>query len=353
MTAAQGQHRLLSYTEIETALSCPARWDFAYGGRLAGSTLKARETAFGLYAGRAWGAAVAAWHQHAGELPPIPQMEAHAALKAALEQEVVEAGERGVLLPLATIVETEERLATMLDHYAATTDPLPGLTMLEHEALVPVPSRGDSSRASNRYRFQAFYDGYTVIDGQQWIVEFKLRTRLTEPTLLERQRQPRWYAWALARAQDGHAPVGVIVDERLNDLPKPPQMTEKRSRPSHTARQLCTPEAYIDVCHEWNEQPKPEVVEGLRARRWGQRFPILFSPGELAQAGQELTSAAKLIRDLDSGETFPIRNAKRMECQFCRFRDICSHPEDDVFVETLFERTVPKRLRGKEVPDGT
>ena len=54
--------RLLSHTEIDTALTCFARWDFAYGGHLAGATLKPREIAPVLSDGRAWGNAVAAYH---------------------------------------------------------------------------------------------------------------------------------------------------------------------------------------------------------------------------------------------------------------------------------------------------
>jgi hypothetical protein len=41
-----------------------------------------------------------------------------------------------------------------------------------------------------------------------------------------------------------------------------------------------------------------------------------------------------------------------MECNFCKFNPICNEPGDEVFVDSLFERTVPKRLRGSEVlPD--
>jgi hypothetical protein len=279
--------RLLSWTEIDTAMTCWARWDFAYGGRLAGATLKPKELAPILSEGRAWGAAVAAWHQHAGEV--IAPWYAHEALRKSLDADELEMRAAGFPTALEHRVEMEARLGAMLDHYCETAEPLHGLERLEGEIVVKLPSRG-GRRASSLYGFQCFLDGFTNEDGERWLVEFKLRNRLTEPVLLERQRQPRWYAWAEAKAGKKQ-PLGVIVDERLNDVPKPPRV------------------------------------------------------GELEQAGQELVSAARLIRDLDNGVLAPIRNAKRVNCSYCKFAQICTEPGDEILVDSLFRRTEPKRLR--------
>lgn len=344
--------RVLSFTEIQTALTCQAQWDFAYGGRLAGSTLKPKGVAPILSEGRAWGAAVAAWHHHGGEL--LALWEAHRALKASLDADVAEMAKRGwPLPPLEQRNETEDRLSAMLDHYAATATPLPNLTRLEGEVMVAIPSRS-GRRASTRYRLQCFLDGFTAEDNQQWIVEFKLRGRLTDPVLLKRQRQPLWYAWGLRTQQGGYPPSGVIVDERLNEVPKPAKINKGRvskahpngqPAPSHAVDQLTTPELYAEACHQYGEMPKLEVMDALRQRQWQQRYPLSYRPSQLDDAGAELVSAARLIRDLDNGTLTPIRNAQRAVCNGCKFKAICADPQDALFVESDFERTVPKRLR--------
>jgi hypothetical protein len=331
--------RVLSFSEIDTALACFARWDFAYGGRLAGSTLKAKELAVGLSEGRAWGAGVAAWHQHADELTAL--WDGHGAIHESLAEDAAAMKEAGFEPDVGQRRETEAKLSGMLDHYATLADPLPGLERLEGLVEVPILSRSGTGRASTRYRFQCYLDGAT---GDGWLVEFKLRGRLTDPKLMELQRQQRWYAWA-EMVRRGRPPVGIWIDERLNELPKEPRIL-KSGKPSHAKDQLTTPEAYSDLCHEKNELPKLEVVEHLRQRQWQQRFPLMLRPGELDEAGEELIGAAKLINQLDHGEMPPIRNAKRQVCSFCRFKDVCANPGDSTYVETLFNRTVPKRLRG-------
>jgi hypothetical protein len=332
--------RLLSWTEIDTAMTCWARWDFAYGGRLAGSTLKPKELAPILSEGRAWGAAVAAYHQHGNEV--TAPWYAHEALRQSLDEDEAEMRAAGVPTALEHRIEMENRLGAMLDHYAETVEPLYGLERIEGEITVKLPSRG-GQRASSLYGFLCYLDGFTNENGERWLVEFKLRNRLTEPALLERQRQPRWYAWAESKAGKKQ-PLGVIVDERLNDLPKPPRVLQS-GKVSHAKDQMTTPEAYAQACHVAGELPKLDVVQALRQRQWQQRFPLMFRPGELAEAGQELVSAARLIRDLDSGVLTPIRNAKRVNCSYCKFAGICTEPGDTLVVDSLFRRTEPKRLR--------
>jgi hypothetical protein len=166
-------------------------------------------------------------HQHSGEL--LAGWHAHEALRASLDADQRAMEKAGWPIDAAARVEAEQRLAALLEHYAETAEPLPGLTRLEGETIVPIPSRG-GRRASTRYRLLTKIDGYTVIDGQQWIVEFKLRNHLMPVRLIERSRQIRWYAWALTRAQGGHAPVGVLVDERLNEAPKAPRVVKAKRK---------------------------------------------------------------------------------------------------------------------------
>jgi CRISPR/Cas system-associated exonuclease Cas4 (RecB family) len=332
--------RLLSYSEIETALTCWARWDFAYGGRLAGSTLKQRGLIPVLGEGRAWGAAVASWHQNAGKL--TAEWEAHQALLAQIDKDVQEQAEMGFFPDALQRLETETRLALQLDLYMQTAEQLPNLTRIEEEIVVPIPSRG-GKRASTHYRFLCYLDGFTDDNGMRWLVEFKLRNQLQPVEVIELSRQIRWYAWALHQ-QGSKEPLGVLVDQSLNDPPKPAKILAT-GKVSHQKAQVTTPQLYIDACLEREEEPKQDVIDHLGSRRWNQRVPLVFRPEELEEAGQELVSAAKLIRDLDHGDLFPIRNATKMHCSYCKFRRICANPTDDLVVGSMFERTVPKRLR--------
>jgi hypothetical protein len=347
--------RLLSYTEVETAMSCWARWDFAYGGRLTGGdTLKKREAAVGLSRGRAWGAAVATWHAHAGEL--LAGFEAHAALQQALAADAREASERGLPVDTGEWLEAQDQLGQVLDHHMATVEPLPNLTMLEGEFTVPIPARSGSGRSSTKYRFQCYVDGFTD-DGLGWhIVEFKLRGNLTDAWLLELQRQQRWYAWALAKTYNTRI-AGVIMDETLLTPPAPARIVNAKRKSegingktvSHAKDQVTTPEKYVDACHEFGVVPDLETVQALTRRVWHQRFPLDFRPDELEEAGNELRDAGKLITMLDSGELHPVRNAKRATCGFCKFKTICANPTDHLVVDQEFVRTVPKRLREPKV----
>jgi hypothetical protein len=345
--------RSLSHTEIQTALTCFARWDFQYGGRLAGSTLKPRSLAPVLSEGRAWGAAVAAWHQNSNGV--LARWDAHTALQTSLDHDITEIESNGWPAPSAMAQQdTRERLSAMLDHYAETCEPLPALNRLEGALHASLPSRR-SRRASPVYRFVGYVDADTTDSDGLWIVEFKLRYRLTDPRLVERQRQPRWYAWAYF-AQTGRMPAGVIVDERLNQVPERPRLVQGRRAgqgrvPSHAKDQLITPESYLQVCDDFGVDPEPTTVETLENRMWQQRIYLPLRPDEIDAAGHELRDAAKLIRDLDAGVLTPIRNADQAHCNRCRFNAICTEPGDEILVDSLYTRSVPKRLRPTEEED--
>lgn len=324
--------RLLSYSEISKVLDCEASWDFAYGGHLAGDALAPKNVPVLLREGRAWGRGVAALH--AGDLAA-----GHEALDVSLEEDADQQREVGMYLA-EEHEEIASRLHPMLDHYAASTGPLP-ITSPEYEIEVPIPARTGSGR-SNRYRLLVYLDGLHVDgDGREWIVEYKLRKQLSPVDLIARSRQIRWQAWA-AREALGIDPVGVIVDERLNAVPEPVRFNAD-GRPSKV--QACTAEAYLAGCRESRHLPHEDVLEKLRQKRWQHREPVLLRQTELDRAGRELVSAAQLVRELDSGARYPIRNPTRPNCNGCWFRDVCDHPEDVDLIDALYERRPAKRDR--------
>jgi PD-(D/E)XK nuclease superfamily protein len=359
--------RSISHSEIEMALTCEARHAFGYTGRLTdGEVLHKRELAPRLSNGRAWGAAVAAWHAVPDDdslmgvyQPIMAQMTAHAALRASYMADIEEQRESGVIVPLLGAVERENWLGSILDHYMATADRFTNLTRLEGEFDVPIPSR-TGKRSSSRYRFQGFIDGFTIDrHGYEWIVEFKLRDDLTSPAQVQLSRQIRRYAWA-RQQQTGQRVVGVIVDERKAKPPAPPRIVQAKHKgegidgmvPSHAVDQWCLVEDYISACCEYGVEPHEVTKDALARRVWQFRHPIPFRESELKEAGEELVSAAKLIRDLDSGERYPIRNTVPYICRGCKFLEACPNPDDRIYLDTLFERRPPKRDRVREAAPG-
>jgi CRISPR/Cas system-associated exonuclease Cas4 (RecB family) len=351
--------RTISYTEASTALTCEARHAFAYTGRLsAGRTFKRREFGATLSNGRAWGAAIAAWH--AGSAGILGQLDAHAALHASLARDVAEQGEQGFWISLETQIEIENHLMAILDHHMETSTPWLNLTRLEERWLVPIPSRAGGGRASSRYKYECYIDGFTIDErGNEWIAEYKLRGSLTPVWQIQLSRQIRWEAWARQQMTDREV-VGALVDERLAEAPDPPRLVRARRKsdpqdehgrtPSHSTSQRCTPRAYIALCEQYGVEPREEVALVFKQRQWHQQVPLTFTQAELNEAGEELVSAAMLIRDLDLGNRYPLRNAQPYICRGCRFKEVCPNPGDDLYLDTLYARTVPKRLRVDEVP---
>lgn len=329
-----------------------ARWSFRYGGQLTdGEVLKRREVAPILSDGRAWGAAVAAYHANHTALGMTGAvLRASEAMSLSYTADRAQMLEAGWIPNLDSTVDQRNRLDEILAHYVSTVEPFPNLTRIEGELRVPIWSR--TGGRSNRYQFVCHIDGWTVdYLNSNWLVEFKLRGDLYDADMIELSRQPRWYAWALRELQRQQGLdrelVGAIVDERWNVAPGRPLIL-KSGKPSHDKRQRITEEAYRQVCADLDDEPTPTMISALRERRWQQRVPIPFRPSELDEAGIELVSAAKLIRDLDAGELFPIRNARPGNCRTCEFRKICPNPSDRLLVDTQFLRRPPKRERALE-----
>lgn len=326
--------RLISHTETRQLAICEAAWDLRYGGVLAGSALKPLSATPRIREGRAWGRAVATWHE-----TDSPH-DSGIALFQALSDDAREQRDAGVYDQDAHGLMAD-RLAAILREYRATAERLP-ITSPEHEIVVPIQSR-TGRRASSRYRLQCFYDGiHTDDNGRVWIVEFKLRSTLSTIEQLALDRQGRRYAWAW-RQHTGADVAGVIYDERLNEAPKPPKVLAS-GKVSTDKRQLTTPDLYEQACVEHGQDPDPDTLTALAARRWQQREHIIFRPGELDETGAELVALAQRIRDLEAGR-MPIRTPHPAHCRSCGFRDICANPTDTDLVDALYERVPAKRHR--------
>lgn len=372
--------RAISYTEGSTLLTCQAQWDFNYGAYLAGDCLKPKAVPVRLQEGSAWGAGVAAFH--AAE---VDKLEAGIlALTESLDAEAKKLEAKG-FYDADAHRQMKSKLCALLEQYAGEEAerpvPLAGLRDLEQELLVPLPSRsgkGDSSI----YRLQVFFDGVIVDeDGRIWLVEFKLREKLTALELITNSRQIRYYAWAWER-ENGKPVAGVIVDERLNEQPKParwvkpskkdegivvdPDQAEELGAPysdkereiyigdegklarrtvSHAKEQVTTAESYLAACQRAGVEPKPETLEAISGRRWSQRERVFLTEREIEESGRELVSLGRQVAAVDSGQVFPVRNVKPQNCNGCRFREICNDPHDRDLVDGLFDRRPAKRDR--------
>jgi CRISPR/Cas system-associated exonuclease Cas4 (RecB family) len=331
--------RLISVSEIGSLLECERRHDFSYAGHiLGGQTLKKRNPAITLRRGRAWGRAVATWHETGNEA------QAQLALTVALDEDAQEQRDAG------TYLESEHRelladLTSVLQHHVQTAERVP-LTDAEIELRVSLPSR-TGKRASNRYAFQGYLDGLTReyrLPGL-FLVEFKLRKQLSSLEQVAASRQIRWYAWAAERQFD--EPVqGVIVIERLNASPKPVRIL-KNGKPSHDKTQMTTAERYVAACEEHDEPVNDETANALRSRDWQRVHPVLLRRSEIDEAGQELVSAAARVAEMDAGHRHPVANRTPFTCPRCAYRDICTDPAGDL-TDFDFTRTEPKRLRKEQ-----
>lgn len=337
------RQRLLSHSEVSSALECQTRHAFAYTGRLTDdTTLKPKSEAPKLRSGRAWGRAVAAWHEHhAGDDSADTKKRAlDFALKAMSGQLVEDETEQrsfGVF-DQGEFDRLNGHLCDLLGDYITHATPIM-LTRPEHELQVAIPSRGGIHR-SNVYQLLAYLDGiHTDADGRDWIYEAKLRGQVQSLELVAKQRQTRWYAWCWREAT-GRPIAGIIVDERLDAIPS----EVKRNKDGSLSKvQSCRPDDYRKA-----GGTDTEVISKLEGKRWEVRHKLILTEAELDEAGLQLTSAASLIHQLDAGLLYPIRNPSPMRCPSCAFRDICGNEHDSTLVDALFLRTVPKRERTEE-----
>jgi hypothetical protein len=319
--------RRLSHSEVATALDCQVKHAFAYTGHLTdGDSLKGKSTAPQLREGKAWGAAVAAWHATGAVENAEVALAASLSLDAAEQQSfgVYDAGEHARI---------STHLAAILADYVTDAERIP-IDRLEHELEVAIPSR-TGLRDSNRYRLTAFLDGvHTDTQGRDWIVEFKLRKQFQSFDLIAKSRQLRWYAWAWHKTTGRHV-AGIILEERLNAVPAEVKLNKNGSL---SKVQSCRPDTYTAAGGD-----DPDVLAKLQHKRWSQRHTLLLTDFELREAGLQLASAGSLIQQLDAGALYPLRNPSPMRCPGCAFREVCVDPGDTELVDALFERRIPKR----------
>jgi hypothetical protein len=396
--------RELSHTEISAAMDCQAKHAFAYTGHLTGgTTLRPRAAHARLREGRAWGAAVAELHAAVdggsavtpvadpiadsspatlwpSDAAPGPEVvtlrpaigspacdrtptadsslhryaRALRAMHAALDEDADQLREHGFYDPREH-EDMAARLADMLWHYASTSEPLDTFNA-ETELRVPIPSR-TGRQASSRFVFVGYLDNLSRRRDLLYIVEYKLRGRLSTYEQAARGRQYRRYAWAAERALD--EPIaGVILDERLNEVPKPARWVKAKRKGedgsdlmtvSHAKDQMTTVESYLEACDEAQVFPSAVTIEHLEQRRWQVRHTLTFRRSEIEEAGRELVSAAHLISQLDAGVLWPVRNESTLRCGGCAFREVCPRPGDTDLIDLNFERRVPKRDKELEV----
>lgn len=324
--------RLISHSEASTLLDCQAKHDFAYGSQLVGSSLAPLTTHARLREGRAWGRAMAAWHAKTVVLDP--RVSRASIARDAIEASILEDLAAMEIADRQEVDEMAEHLHALLNHYIGTCDPIL-LDRPEFKLDAPIPGVGGD-------RFTGHVDGIHVDQGD-WIVEFKLRGQLSSLEQITLSRQPRWYAWAWQELT-GRPCVGVIVDERLNQAPKPARILAS-GKVSHAKDQLTTAALYITACGAANDPSHPDVIEALEQRTWQARHQVFYSEAEIAEAGRQLTSVAKLAHLFDTGELYPVRNPNQRNCGMCAYRAICPHPEDAELVDALFARKPPKKDR--------
>lgn len=196
-----------------------------------------------------------------------------------------------------------------------------------------------------RFGYRCYFDGLSRDEhGRLWLVEFKLRGKLTTYGAAVLGRQLRWYAWAY-RERTGEEIAGAILDERLRELPKPVKIN-KDGTPSK--RQSCTPQEYTDACERAGVTPDYEVLGKLAAKQWSVRHEIVFMPGELDEVARQMRTVATMVDALDHGRMYPVRNPSGARCNGCAFLDICGAPHDAQLIDTLFRRVPPKWTRNRE-----
>lgn len=320
--------RPISQSEVADLMQCPARWGFAYGS-LAGHPIRPMHTALRLREGRAWGAAVQAWHTPG----PDEMRRAYNALLDSLEDDQAFMERHGQGADEEEFAATLEKLKGALVQYCATAQ---RLNLVGSEVDLRMWLDDPS------WEYVCHLDGiHEDEDGWLWIVEFKLRDpgNFVPLEVIQLWRQVRWYALALRANRPAANIRGVIVDERLNGAPKPVRLNKNRSV---SAVQSCMLEEYLAACDGDPRyggiptEPNEKTVAQLTAKVWQQRHMVLFTDEEMQDALEELFSAGKLI-DLYADDTLkPIRNPSPRNCNHCSFRDICPDPKDERLRDSLY-----------------
>lgn len=294
--------RIISQSEIATFLDCQFKHGFAYGGL--GEPIRAKSRPEYLADGSSWGSAIALLHTEG--------------FNAAYDS-------------LAALPEGEnrEKLIQLLSSYTNKYEPL-NLIETEKELTVHL-ARPDNDLLG--WYYVGHLDGvHKDSDGFLWIVEYKLRTTLYSLEQISFMRQIKWYAWAWIK-QFKTMPRGIIVDETLNQLPKPIRFNKNGSV---SAVQSCTAEEYVDACLKHHTPVNENTLQKLQEKQWHARHKIFFSERELAEVPEELDRVASLLRHYDSGALRPVRNTTA-RCARCEYKLICPDPNNSLLREEFYE----------------
>jgi CRISPR/Cas system-associated exonuclease Cas4 (RecB family) len=311
----------ITQSMVASLLQCPAKFSFEYGD-MAGFPIRPKVPALRLREGRAWGEAAQRYHAYALSDHPRAVSEATRGIVEMLEEDAQAMRDAGMW----DETEHDETVAKMFDilaHYCATSEPL-NLIQREHELSLVFPD----------FTYQCHIDGvHQDPDGGIWIVEFKLRGagRMTPLDQIQLWRQIRWYALSYG-VNYGQPVRGVIVDERLNDAPKPVRYNKDGAV---SATQSCTYEAYLAACAERRQMPHDPTSDRLLAKTWHQRHELILTADEMEDARIELGSAAKLTGLYRDHELAPIRNPGPL-CATCAYNVICPSPSDDRLREAMY-----------------
>ena len=193
------QVRTLSFTEISTALQCEAKHDFSYGDRLAGSALKSKTVLPVLSGGRCLG-------RDGGGLARLgrPRPGARGDVRLA-RTGTPSASASSVYHDREQHTELRERLERIFAHYDHDRRAAAAALARGGRCWSRCPRSTARRGRRSKYRFLAYFDGiHEDAEGRVWLIEFKLRARLSALDLVANSRSAPLVRLGLS-AQAGQA----------------------------------------------------------------------------------------------------------------------------------------------------
>jgi PD-(D/E)XK nuclease superfamily protein len=309
--APESKKRYVSNEELRTLFNCEAQWDFRYGDRLAGDSLKPLTDVDRLVSGSIWDRLAKSYNRN-GIYPKSREA----------MQDLC-----GFSIELA---EYEKQLA-LIRRYSSMNRPIRTTEVAEYRVAVsPILDLWVSPD-----------DLYASSDGL-WYIDYKLRASLTSVEYLQRNMQGMLYVWGARKA--GIDIKGIIFDETLNEMPAEVRYN-KDGRPSKV--QTCSASDYLKGCVSGGYLPDPEIIKKLEDRKVHQRVVVDHFDFDLDTIEATIQSAYTRITFLENGLLYPTRTRNSMICRYCRYNNICEFPEPD-YIDFLYERKPAKRYRGND-----
>src|SRR5580765_7083512 len=229
--------RYVSDSELSTLVTCEARWDFRYGDRLAGTSLKAITPPTRLAEGSMWDIAIKNYNRGGSLADVIEQINA--------------------IQPDDTLL-SHLKVSRLLHRYSSMLAPL-GTHVVE-PFLVPLSPILDLTVQP---------DDQLIHEGDLWFVEYKLRSSLTSLEYLQRNFQAMLYVYGARKS--GVKVRGTIFDETLNEEP---QGVRHNKNGAVSKVQSCSVQEYLRACYAADMEADPDVVKKLNERKVHQRVWI-------------------------------------------------------------------------------